>query len=165
MLVVFLTYACVTRVFLRYVIAAIDATVWPNDGLLEQLSALNTICSMSMFNVGHIQLPLIQAQPSQSAIIKHKRKIEDALLKADADFSSQLTLCFQKDTLRAGSDKRAVTQPCLVAMVGKQNKWLESEGVTSGVMGPLPVCSVSDMQGYDADTRPSPSARVEQILF
>ena len=145
-------------------IPAVDATVWPNDGLLEQVGMLNTICSMSSNNIGHIQLPLSQAQTTMSAVVKHKRKIEDALLKADVDFSHEITLGFSKETVRAGSDKRPVTQKCLIIMVGKGNRWMDSECITTGILGPLTVCNVSDMQGYDAESRPSPSARVEQTL-
>ena len=119
---------------------------------------------MSTNNVGHIQLPVVQASTSISAVVKHKRKIEDALLKADVDFSNQMTLSFAKESLRAGSDKRPGAQTCFVAMVGKGNKWAEADCVVNGVLGPLPLINVSDMQGYDAETRPSPAQRVEQTL-
>lgn len=149
----------------RYVIAAIDATVWPTDGVLDQVGMMNTILSMGVTHVGHLQLPVLQAQTSMTTVCKNKRKIEDALLTADTDFSQALTLIFAKETVRANSDKRATTQQCLVCVSGRGNKWMESsECLSAGLLGPLPLITVSEMQGYDSETRPGAAARVEQNL-
>lgn len=43
---------------LRYVVCAIDATLWSGDVIMEAVKMLNTIVSMGSGNVGYIQLPI-----------------------------------------------------------------------------------------------------------
>lgn len=101
-----------------------------------------------------------------NALIKHRRKVEDSLLKSDLDFTQSLTLMFSKDESRQGMDKRPLTQSCVIAFSGKACRWLESEAIQSAVIASLPLLKVSEMVGYDPDsgTRPSVAARLEQLL-
>lgn len=127
-------------------------------------SFLAKVLSMSGNHFGYIQLPVLHPQTGHSANIKHKRKVEDMLLKTEADFSQSLTLVFQRESVRAGSDKRPTSQPCFAVLNSKESKWASAECLGSGLLGPLPTCSVSEMQGYDPDNKPNPSQRVEQTL-
>lgn len=45
-----------------------------------------------------------------------------------------------------------------------QNIWTGSNVWNCQSIGPVPLIRVSDMLGYEADNRPSPSQRVEQNL-
>lgn len=142
-----------------------DSTVWSfNDNVVEEIQMLSTIANMGDCAMGYIQLPVCQAQTSMAALLKRRRLVEDSLMKMQLDFSNQVTLQFQKDTVRSGVDKRPSSQPCLICVAGKQNQWLDSAAIQNGVIGPLPVCSVSEMQGYDPENKPGAAARAEQQL-
>lgn len=147
-------------------ICSIDSTVWSqsNDYYSSRCSFLHNICSLGQQNVGFIQLPVFQSNTTLSAICTHRTKLETSLLGADLDFSQQVTLSFTKDSARQSYDKRSPSQVCLVPFAGSGNKWRTSEVMQNGVLGPLPLVSVSDMVGYDAENRPNPAARAEQIL-
>ncbi|CAK9014178.1 FO synthase subunit 1, partial [Durusdinium trenchii] len=148
-----------------YVIASLDATVWPVSApIMDCLTMLTNVCALNPGNVGHIQLPQVQAQTTLSAVTKHRHQVELALLKADMDFSTSLTLAFQKESARSGADKRPASQVCLIAYSGKTCKWNSSDMLQNGFLGGVPLIKVSDMEGYDAETRPGAAARVEQIL-
>lgn len=144
---------------------SIDATVWQvGETVLEGAHMLTTLVSLSGTHFGYIQLPVLHPQTGHSANIKHKRKIEDMLLKTDADFSQSLTLVYQRESVRAASDKRPTSQPCFAVLNSKNSKWADAECLGTGLLGPLPTCSVSEMQGYDPDNKPNAGQRVEQIL-
>lgn len=160
---------CVAQSYLlissRFIVAAIDSTVWSyNDSVAEQIQMLSTIVNMGPCALGYIQLPAFQAQTTMHTLLKRKRLVEDSLLKKDIDFSNAVTLHFQKETVRVGTDKRPTSQQALLCFTGKQNEWLSSAAVSNGVIGPLPIVSVSDMQGYDPDSKPGAAARAEQFL-
>ncbi|CAK9045232.1 unnamed protein product [Durusdinium trenchii] len=74
----------------QYVVCALDATVWPSSTqyILDCLDFVNNICSLSPRNIGHIQLPWLHQATSMNALLKHRRKLEDALLKSDMDFTN-----------------------------------------------------------------------------
>lgn len=144
---------------------AIDATLWSGDFLLEAVGMLCNIVSLQSNNIGFIQCPLVHSQTQLKAVVKHKRKMEDVLIKNDMDFGSSLTLSFQRESVREMADTRPSSQPCILVVNSVPGKWKESEAVTSGILGPLPTCSVSEMQGYDPDNKPNPGQRVEQTLF
>ena len=145
--------------------AALDSTIWSyNDCVADQIQLLSALVNMGPCAVGYIQLPVFQAQTTMTALIKRKRIVEDTLLKKEIDFSNSITLHYQKETVRSGVDRRPSSQQALICTVGKQNKWLESAAVQNGIIGPLPIVPVSDMQGYDADSKPGAAARAEQFL-
>lgn len=152
----------------RYVVCSVGATVWPSSTqyMVDCLTLLQNVCSLSPCNVGHVQTPVFHSATSMQAHMKHSRKVEDILWKANLDISQRVTLLFSKETTRQGSDKRALTQACISPFAGKNCKWQESEAHLSGVVGPLPLLKVSEMVGYDSDTgmRPGAASRVEQML-
>ena len=150
----------------RYVICSMDTTVWQqtNEYYVERLGLLMNVCSMGANNAGHIQWPVCQPQTSLGAVTNHRRKLEDQLLNAEVDFSQSLTLFYTKESARSGSDRRPTSQNCSVTFSGRACKWLSSEIVSAGVLGSLELVPVSQMQGYDADNRPSAGARAEQIF-
>ena len=116
--------------------------------------------------MGHIQPPQFHAATTMKAIFKHRHLIENETVKWDIEVKQGVSLLFAKDAARQGADKRSLTQACIAVSSGKGNPWAESEALQSGVLGPLPLIKVSDMQGYDPDSgaKPSPASRVEQIL-
>ena len=132
---------------------------------MEAVNMLNTIVSMGSGNVGLIQLPIAHSAIKLETVVTYTRKIEDPLLKAKLDFTTRPTLTYSRESVRAGSDKRATTQSSLMVVSDRAtNKWLDSECGQSGVLGPLPVCPVSEMIGYDPENRPSPGQRAAQSL-
>jgi hypothetical protein len=135
-----------------------------NDDVAGMLQMMTNVLNMGSCNVGYIQLPVVQSQTTLMAMTKRRRLIEDQLFNANIDFSNLMTLVFQKESMRATTDKRPVSQQCLVCVSSKGNKWLESSAVKAAVLGPCPVCSVSDMIGYDPDVKPGAAARAEQSL-
>ena len=114
---------------------------------------------MGRRNLGLVFLPMVHAQTNLTAVCKRKRSMEDPLLKADVDFSAPLTLLFHKET---GKDRRPPSQQCWTCTCGRQNEWADSSALNSQVIGTLPRIAVSEMRGYDADSKPGPAARVEQ---
>lgn len=152
----------------RYTVCCVDATVWPSDAqyVAECLDLVNNVCSMGQTNVGHVQVPLYHSGTTVSALLKHRRKLEDCLLKADMDITNTLTLVFAKESARATTDKRPITQQVITPYAGKTCKWMESEALQNSVVGPLPLLRVSEMQGYDPEggARPGAAARLEQKL-
>ena len=128
--------------------AAIDSTVWTaNDNVQEKLSMLSSVINMSAQNCGYVQLPAVQQQTTLKAVVNRTRFVEDALIKKDVDFSTQVVLSFKKEELRAGTDKRPGTQRVLLCTASKSCAWLNAAVSTQGVMNLLPVCSVSDLIG------------------
>lgn len=145
--------------------AAIDSTVWTaNDNVQEKLSMLSSVINMSAQNCGYVQLPAVQQQTTLKAVVNRTRFVEDALIKKDVDFSAQVVLSFKKEELRAGTDKRPGTQRVLLCTASKSCAWLNAAVSTQGVMNLLPVCSVSDLIGYDPDAKLGAAARAEQSL-
>ena len=151
----------------RLVLCSVDATVWPSSTqyMMDCLGLMQNVCSLGPGNMAHIQQPLFHQATTMSALVKHRRRLEDFLLKSDLDISNNLTLTFSKDASMS-SDKRAMTQPCYCVISSKNCRWLESEPLSTSVLGPLPRLRVSDMQGYDPETgsRPGAAARIEQNL-
>ncbi|CAK9102225.1 unnamed protein product [Durusdinium trenchii] len=136
--------------FTRYVLCSVDATVWPSSTqyLLDCLALVQNVCSLGTANVSHIQMPMFHQATTMNALIKHRRKVEDSLLKSDLDFTQSLTLMFSKDESRQGMDKRPLTQSCVIAFSGKACRWLESEAIQSAVIASLPLLKVSEMVGF-----------------
>ena len=159
--------AVLPRTF-RYVMCSIDATVWPSSTqyLLECVTMLQNVCSLGPFNCGHVQAPLFHQATTVNALVKHSRKLEDALLKTELEMQQKVVLFFQKEPSRAGSDKRPLTQMCYAPYSSKACKWTDSEAHSTGVLHGLPLIRVSDMEGYDPDNglRPGAAARIEQWL-
>ncbi len=137
------------------------------DPTAERLQILCTVCnSSSTNNVGYVQCPVVQAQTNWKTVVKRKRLIEDPMLKADVDFGQTVTLQFSKDASSQSTDKRPSCQTALVCLSDpRASKWMDrSVGLSSGVLGPLPLCPVSQLPGWDPDQKPGAAARAAQIL-
>ncbi len=153
------------HVGLRYVLAILDAVVWPNNTqyVTQCVQTLHSILNVSGNHASHLQMSVPHAQTHMKAVIKHRRFLEDQLIGAQLDVLQQLTLTFDKSTLPAG-DKRPPWHPCLFVTSNLQGTavWDTCAAVASRSIGPCPLIRVSDMLGYDPDNRPAPSARLEQ---
>ena len=123
----------------RLVLCSMDATVWPSSTqyMMDCLGLMQNVCSLGPGNMAHIQQPLFHQATTMSALVKHRRRLEDFLLRSDLDISNTVTLTFSKDASMS-SDKRAMTQPCYCVMSSKNCRWLESEPLSTSVLGPLP---------------------------
>eukprot|EP00435_Cladocopium_sp_Y103_P074177 s6_g47.t1 len=177
---------------MKLVLCSVDATVWPSSTqyMMDCLGLMQNVCSLGPGNMALIQQPLFHQATTMNALIKHRRRLEDFLLKSDLDISNTVTLTFSKDASMSSdkrksdldisntvtltfskdasmsSDKRAMTQSCYCLLSSKTCRWLESDPLITSVLGPLPRLRGSDMQGYDPETgsRPGAAARIEQNL-
>lgn len=146
----------------RHALVLLDATVYPADNVYLQnaLKNLTTAAHFGNHVLGHLQLPVLQSNTTSKALLKHTRLIEDALVGSGISPHTRVTLQFTLPPDGAASDKRKLSQAC-IACASDPDKlsWM-----TPPVIGPLPLCKISDMKGYDAEQRPGPSARAEQSL-
>ena len=81
----------------RYVVASLDVTVFPANA--ERVKAafdiISSVCSMSSSHCGWIMMPVHQAQTNQQALMKHRRHIEDSLVKASINLTSEVAILLQ----------------------------------------------------------------------
>ena len=153
-----------TRVFLRHILALVDGTVLPANASAVQnaLNTLATVLSLSVNNVGHVQLPVPHSNTTPSAVLKHRRTIEDGLMASDVDVTQTVALHFSPPSDARSSDRRNNIQTCIFAAptsTTKQCAW-----TAPSLIGPLSLIKTSEMIGYDADARPGPTVRTEQNL-
>ncbi|CAK9097688.1 FO synthase subunit 1, partial [Durusdinium trenchii] len=124
---------------------------------------LASVTAMSPQHCGFIMLPVLQKQTTDIARIKHRRTIEDHLVKGNMSIGQETTVFYVKPD--AGPrDGRPLAHVCLMTTHNSYSDtpWMEADPVTAGRVGPFPLIRISDMLGYDEATRPSASARVEQ---
>ena len=129
------------------------------------VQTLQSILTSSAKNAAHVQVPLPHAQTNASAVVKHRRLLEDQLMNASLDVLWPVTLAFDKSQLSAG-DKRAPWHPCLfvTANCHETSPWQDSHAAQTRAIGPCPLIRVADMLGFDETMRPGASARTEQSL-
>ena len=148
---------------------AYDCTIFPSNAMYVRQSglAMANILSMSPGNFGHMQFPVLQSQTSMSALVKHRRLLEDQFMKASLNVIYNVQLLFAKPEPTSGRDGRALNQPCLALMHTNydQPDWLKSDPIKEGKLGPVNLIKFSDFIGFDDTNRPSAQARVEQPLF
>lgn len=151
----------------RYVLALVDTCVWPSNSayLHACLTAFNSLLASSPKYAGHLQIPVLQAQTHQAAVVKHRRTLEDSLVANGLDIMRPVSLIFDKGSLPAG-DKRDPWHPCLLvtATAHENNAWFDSAVAQNRCIGPCPLIRVADMLGFDSEARPSASQRTEQLL-
>ena len=149
----------------RHVLVLADFSVYPANATYvgSVLDVLKTILSLSELNAAHVQLPIAQSQTGASALLKHRRAIEDALHQGGCDVTQHVTLLFDKPESRR-SDGRKASQQCLAVtcLNHKVNSWHTSEAVVVGNIGPVPLMKVADMIGHDECQRLGAAARCEQ---
>lgn len=110
--------------------------------------------------------PVLQKQTTEVARIKHRRIIEDFLVKGNMSYGQETTVLYAKPG--AGPrDGRPLSHVCVLTTNNTftETPWSESDAVSAGRVGPFPLIKVAEMLGYDEATRPSASARVEQKLI
>lgn len=151
----------------RYVLALVDTCVWPSNSayLHACLTAFNSLLASSPKYAGHLQIPVLQAQTHQAAVVKHRRTLEDSLVANGLDIMRPVSLIFDKGSLPAG-DKRDPWHPCLLvtATAHENNAWFDSAVAQNRCIGPCPLIRVADMLGFDSEARSSASQRTEQLL-
>ncbi|CAK9009367.1 Uncharacterized protein SCF082_LOCUS10261 [Durusdinium trenchii] len=151
----------------RYAIVGFDATVWPSNAsqVANATHILRSLLSMSSTNIGFVQYPVLQSQTNQSAVVKHRHLLDLALLKGGLTLSNNIQALYTKPE-SSQKDARSMCQLAVASFHGNFSdaSFLESQGVRSGKIGPCPLIRVSDFQGFDDDSKPSPSARAEQTL-
>lgn len=147
--------------------ALMDCCVWPSNSayLTACTQAFTALLATSPKHAGHLQMPLPQAQTHQSAVLKHRRTLEDSMVTNGLDIMRPVSLMFDKSNLSAG-DKREPWHPCLLVTATAQdnNAWLDSSAAQNRSIGPCPLIRVADMLGFDPDSRPGASQRTEQFL-
>ena len=152
---------------LRLVLCGYDATVFPSNAtyVRQSITALATILGMGSDYCGHYQAPVFQSQTTMSAMIKHRRLIEDQMISNKLSIVNSFQLLYSKEESTA-RDTRALSQQCigLVHANFPESSWLASRALVEGKLGPVPLLPFAQFLGYDDTTRPGASARVEQML-
>ena len=153
----------------RYVIVCCDFTIMPANSLYvqEAISVLAALLANSSSNVGHVQLPQQHKALQSVTLVKHRRTLEDLLLKAKVSLDKPVVLLYERPPTGNTSDQRPLTQHCVAATMASfgATPWTsKSRAVQDGRLGPFALLKVSDFVGYDEVSKPSPSSRVEQSL-
>lgn len=151
---------CFYVVCVRYVLIALDATIYPADaGYLDSaLQIVSTVCHFGPHVVAHVQLPVPQSNTNTNALLRHTRSIEDALHTRGIDVTHKLSLNFVKPSDSTLNDKRKMLQSCMACSVDSEKLHWQPPSIVS----PLPLIRINEMRGYDSDARPGPTARAEQ---
>ena len=150
----------------RLVLFCLDSTVWPANSarMHAAVQHMSTGVSLSQHNACLVLWPMMQT--TWNALCRHRRALEDALIKQNVDSSHNVTLVFDKEPAARGTDKRKTAQAANLVVSNNFSDctWLDAECVNTGTLPGLPLIKVSDMLGYDDDARPGGAARVEQTL-
>ena len=152
---------------LRLVLAVLDLTVWPADATYVK-NAIQCFASIvnlaSRQNAGFVYLPMETTSTAQNTIMRHRRLLEDQLNAQGLDILRVVAVNFEKSGSSA-SDKRALVQHALLVTLRadqQENLWAGGNVWNLQSVGPVPLVKVSEMMGYDAESKPSPAQRVEQ---
>lgn len=152
----------------RYVAGVLDLTVYPANAcyVKKSFEILASVCAMSSSSCGFILMPVHQKQTTEAAVLKHRKHIEESLLKHKLSIANEIVLLFSKpDSNR--NDGRCMSQMCLLAVFSNYKDscpWQDSAAVAQSRIGPAPLVRIADMLGFDEASKPSASARVEQKL-
>ena len=151
----------------RYLICGFDATVWPANAcqVSNATSLMSNLLAMNSTHMGWVQYPVLQAQTTQVAMIKHRHLLDLSFLKESLTVQNNVQILYTKPEATA-RDSRNLCQSALATFHSSflDASWQNSSAVKEGKIGPCPLIRVSDMQGFDDDARPNPSARAEQFL-
>ncbi|CAK9115472.1 FO synthase subunit 1 [Durusdinium trenchii] len=96
-------------------------------------------------------------------MIKHRHLLDLSFLKESLTVQNNVQILYTKPEATA-RDSRNLCQSALATFHSSflDASWQNSSAVKEGKIGPCPLIRVSDMQGFDDDARPNPSARAEQ---
>ena len=126
---------------------------------------LATVLSQSGGNLAHVQYPMPHKGMAATTCIKHRRTIEDLMIKNKISLEGHVALLFQRSSNATAQDQRSLSQPCVAAWCSAfHSEWAESKAVVEGRLGPYPLIRVAEFLGFDDVSRPSPQARIEQSL-
>ena len=156
---------CLKLAAVRYVIVTLDCTVFPANStyLAASLKTFSTLLSMSSTMIGLVFYPVFQTQTSESALVKHRQQLDNALLKGGLSVIHAIQILYEKPDSTA-MDRRGLYQLALASFHThySSHSFHQCSPVREGKLGPAPLLKVSDFLGYDSDTKPGASARVEQ---
>ena len=95
----------------------VDFTVFPANAsyVRQSLDVVSNILAASPCHVAHIQMPVVQKQTTTHAVVKHRRIVEDHLLKSNVTLRDNVSLLFSREESTA-NDRRSLSQPCLASM-------------------------------------------------
>ena len=154
-------------VSIRFLITALDCTVWPADSayLAEGLRVMGDILAMCSDNMGFVQYPVLTSQTTTSALIKHRHLLDNNMLKHNLSVHHHVQLLYSKPNSTA-NDARALSQPAVAVFHANfdESIFQQSTGVKHGRLGPCELLRIADFVGFDDAKRPGASARVEQRL-
>ena len=147
----------------RYTFGFMDATIFQahSNSLRAAMSALSTICNLKPHqNIGHLQWPVPHSNTTNGALVKHRRILEDHFNGAKLDTTHVVGVYVTRPADAPTSDKRQGVHPAVAMRADPRLcPWTPPD-----MIGPIPLVRVSDMAGYDPDSRPGATARVEQSL-
>lgn len=154
--------------FGRYVICAIDCTVWPADAnyLAEAFRTFSSILSMSSEHTGWVQYPLLTSQTNKSAVIKRRHLLDNYVEAQPHSAPRSANPLRESVKFLSRRSQRALSQPAVAVFRGnfEASNFLVSAAVRLGKVGPCELVRIADMIGFDDSRRPGASARVEQTL-
>ncbi|CAE7796072.1 fp-1, partial [Symbiodinium sp. CCMP2592] len=144
----------------QYVLCLCDYTVLPAnvDYVRDSVELLANLLASSSNNVGLLQLPLPHRAMASSTSVKHRRTVEDLLMKAKINADSVTALLFEKPADASASDKRSLTQTCLNCLFSgfDATSWSASRVLQECRMGPFPLLKVADFLGYETSRKGVP---------
>ena len=141
-------------------------TVFPANAerVKSAFNILSSVCAMSSSHCGWLMMPVHQTQTNQQALMKHRRSVEDALVKTSINLTNEVAILFQKPD--GARDGRPMQQPARIAIHNNYvptSPFLESTACQDARTGPCQLIKITDFIGYDPEAqRPGASARVEQ---
>ena len=97
-------------------IASLDVTIYPANAELVKgaFSILGSICAMAGSHCGWVMLPVFQDQTHEAALVKHRRAIEDSLMKLNLNLKNEVAILFKKPD--GARDGRPMSQMARVAI-------------------------------------------------
>ncbi|CAE7544462.1 fp-1 [Symbiodinium sp. KB8] len=118
---------------------------------IEMLAA---VLASSSSNAAHIQLTMPQKSIQSTTVLKHRRTVEDLLLKSKLVPDMHTTLLFERPE-SSQNDRRNLTQTCILSTFQSftDPAFLASMPAVEGRLGPFPLIKVANMLGCDEESR------------
>lgn len=160
-------YVSQSFAFDRYIIVTLDCTVFPANSsyLVAAAKTFATLLSMSSTMLGLVLFPVMQSQTSESALVKHRQQLENLLLKGGLSVINLIQLLFAKpdSTARDTRNRHQLALASFHSHFGA-HAFQQCTPVRDGKLGPVPLLKICDFLGYDSESKPGASARIEQCL-
>lgn len=150
----------------RYVVGCLDVSVYPAnvEMVKSAFNTLGSVCAMAGSHCGWVMMPIFQTQTTQQAWMKHRRTIDEALVKMNLNVTNEVAILFAKP--EGSRDGRPMQQPAKVAIHSNyvsSSPWLDSKAVQDGRIESCQLIKITDFIGYDPEAqRPGAASRVEQ---